>query len=86
MNKAQRVVVVITLALVVGTGLLPPYRAGQYYRLGRAFIFGPPPVHSSGWHPWLDFPRLGFEWLLIVVAGVAAYIAVGRRKPGRDET
>ncbi len=79
MNKRQRSLMVIAVALIVVTGILPPWKRvlGRQGSESYSPIWRPPELSQ------VDVTRLGIEWILICL--VAAVIWLFLRKEDRKE-
>ncbi len=101
MNTAQRVVLIVALALIVLSGIYPPWVYGLLVGKGypriwnpgpRSFLLGPTEhLRFRDWTPGyytvtLDTRRLSLEWTVIAAAGVAAFVTAGFKKRHRHKS
>ena len=99
MNRKQKIIAVIGVALIVVMGLFPPWKltttGDTLYRevpRGYYLIFAPPPPEApvedqeSIYSLELDFRRLTVQWVTVLfVLAAALYLARERIIPVEDD-
>lgn len=89
LNRNQKTVVVLALAIILIMGICPPWKRiiklSDSYRVrsaGYHFLFMPPEVRSRG-NVTMDIQRLFLQWFLVVVAGTSVIVFLGRGNVSR---
>ena len=96
MNKNQRLVVMIGIALIVFMGLFPPwthtYKARTTYSeepAGYSFIASPPrPKRINPWYGYgikIDISRLLIQWVVVITASGCGVLLTNKRKDENDK-
>lgn len=73
MNKKQKIVLWVGIAIFVLMELFPPWMAanpqgGNYIAAGYGFILNPPHFQSEElWRCRIDFPQLLAQWAMVAV-------------------
>jgi len=98
LNRNQKTVVVLALAIIFIMGICPPwnytFKGEGFYSVrpaGYHFLLMPPETKDHRSSPRsrhnvaLDFPRLFLQWFLVVVAGTSVIVFLGRGNVSRRE-
>lgn len=90
MNKNQRMIIIIGLALILLMGAIPPWE--EYYDRGSegtivkllhySLIFVPPIPSYKTWSVRIDMQRLILQWIVVIIGSGLAYFMIFEKRSG----